>query len=174
MKRKKTTKGFTLVETLVAIGILVTTIVGASSAAQKGIALSIFSRDQIVAFYLAQEGMEQIRNMRDENGLNGRNWLSGIAENPSDPCYFGRVCSVDVLENSVSSCPEGSGCPVLKQDESTGFFGYNSSWTDTIFTREVTLTQVNANEISLLVIVSWNKGTIDREFRARENILRWQ
>lgn len=178
MKKKKNTEGFTLVETLVAIAILVAAVVGASTAAQSGISLAIFSRDQVVAFYLAQEGIEQIRNMRDENGLNGRNWLSGISEVASDPCYFGKTCKVDALSSSgtfVSSCSGGAGsCPVLKQDPETGFFGYTSSWTDTNFKREIQLTQINATEVSMLVTITWNKGVINREFRARENILNWQ
>jgi prepilin-type N-terminal cleavage/methylation domain-containing protein len=167
------TAGFTLVETLVAIAILVAAVSGASSAAQTGISLSILSKDQITAFYLAQEGVEQIRNMRDENGLNGRDWLAGIAENSSDPCYFGKVCRVDALENEVVAC-SGDNCPVLKQDEDTGFFGYDSSWADTGFKREIRLSQISSNEVSLLVTVSWSKGIIEREFKARENIMNWQ
>ena len=69
-----TNKGFTIVESLVAISILVLAITGATSAIQTGISSYIFSKDQIIAFYLAQEGFEQIRNIRDENGLKKISW----------------------------------------------------------------------------------------------------
>lgn len=176
MKNKEFTKGFTIVESLVAIAILVLAITGAIGAIQTGISSYIFSKDQVIAFYLAQEGFEQLRNIRDENGLKNQNWLSGISANSSDPCFFGNVCIVDPIGSSVPTrCNGGSGsCPVLRQDASTGFFGYDSSWPATIFRREIILTEINANEISILVTVDWSKGIINRQFRARENILNWQ
>ncbi|MDO8424021.1 MAG: prepilin-type N-terminal cleavage/methylation domain-containing protein [bacterium] len=168
--------GFTIVESLVAIAILVLVITGVTSAIQSGIASYIFSKDQIIAFHLAQEGFEQIRNIRDENRLNDRNWLSGISESAGDPCYFGSACTVDPVANSVPArCSSGPGtCPLLRQDTSTGFFGYNVSWPATIFRREITLSSVNADEIAVTVTVNWSKGSASRQFKARENLLNWQ
>jgi hypothetical protein len=123
---------------------------------------------------LAQEGVEQIRNMRDQNGLAGINWLTGISSNSNDPCYFGKVCTVDVVANSVATCSGVGQCPILRQDTQTGFYGYDGNDPVTPFRREVVLSSVNANEISILVTVDWSKGSISRQFRARENILNWQ
>ncbi|MBX4195657.1 prepilin-type N-terminal cleavage/methylation domain-containing protein [Candidatus Parcubacteria bacterium] len=172
----KKEKGFTLVESLIAISILVLAVTGAFAAAQNGISSAIFSKDQIVAFYLAQEGVEIVRNRRDQNGLTGANWLSGIA-NAGDPCNNGKKCKVDSLDqvNTISTCPQGQpSCPVLKQDPVNGFFGYDSSWPDTTFKREVEITSINANEVSITVTVTWSKGLVNRSFRARENIFNWQ
>jgi len=170
-------RGFTIVESLVAIAILVLVITGTASAIQTGISSYIFSKNQIIAFYLAQEGFEQIRNMRDENSLRGQNWLTNVSANSSDPCYFGNACKVEPVFSSVATeCGGGPGnCPILRQSPS-GFFGYNtdSSWTDTVFRREIVLTQINADEVSILVTVDWSKGLVNRQFRARENILNWQ
>ena len=169
-------KGFTIVESLVAITILVLAVTGAASAIQTGISSYIFSKDQIIAFYLAQEGFEQIRNIRDENGLKNQDWLTGISANPSDPCFFGNACIVDPINSNIPvRCNSGPGnCPVLRQNASTGFFGYDLSWPATIFRREIVLTQINANEISILVTVNWSKGIVNRQFKVRENILNWQ
>jgi prepilin-type N-terminal cleavage/methylation domain-containing protein len=176
MKNFKKNQGFTIIESLVAITILILAVTGAASATQIGISSYIFSKDQIIAFYLAQEGFEQIRNIRDGNGLNNRHWLSGISLNSSDPCYFGNACIVDPVISSVPvRCSSGIGnCPLLLQEASSGFFGYNLSWTPTIFKREIILTQINANEISILVTINWSKGLVNRQFRARENLLNWQ
>ena len=166
--------GFTIVETLVAIVILMLAILGTTKATQTGISSYILSKDQIIAFYLAQEGFEQIRNIRDENRLKNRqNWLTGLAANSSDPCFFGNACTVDPINSAVPTrCSAGPGtCPILRQDATTGFFGYNASWPVTIFRREIVLTQIDAKEISILVTVNWSKGAINRQFRVRENIL---
>src|SRR3990167_6405247 len=175
-KNNMKNKGFTIVESLVAIVILVLAITGTISAIQTGISSYIFSKDQIIAFYLAQEGFEQIRNIRDENGLQGQNWLTGISANSSDPCFFGNACTVDpVNSNATIICSGGPGnCPLIKQDVTTGFFGYNSLWVDTVFRREIVLTQINANDISITVTVNWSKGTVNRQFKAKENLFNWQ
>lgn len=169
-------KGFTIVESLVAISILVVIIIGATSAIQTGISSYIFSKDQIIAFYLAQEGFEQIRSIRSDNSLNHQNWLTNLAANSSDPCYFGNACIIDSVGSSLPTiCSGGPGsCPMLREDTVTGFFGYNALWPATIFRREIILTQINANEISILVTVNWSKGIVNRQFRARENLLNWQ
>jgi prepilin-type N-terminal cleavage/methylation domain-containing protein len=167
-------KGFTIVESLVAIAILVAAVIGATSAIQSGLSSYIFSKDQIVAFYLAQEGFEQLRNIRDENRLAGRNWLTGISLVSSDPCYFGQACTVSPVESSVPTrCSSPGSCPRLRQEASTGFFGYNSLWPQTIYRREITLTSISAKEVAITVTVHWSKGAVSRQFKARENILNW-
>jgi len=170
------TAGFTIIESLIAITILVLAVIGTTSAIQTGISSYIFSKDQIVAFYLAQEGFEQIRNIRDENRLEDESWLTGLAGDPSEPCNFGKACTVDPVQSNTAIECDGGVCPVLQQDSNTGFFGYNSDpdWNDTIFTRKIMLTEVSPTEISVEVTVDWSKGLVDRQFKARENLLNWQ
>lgn len=166
-------RGFTIIESLVAIAVLVTAITGAMYAVQTGISSYGFSKDQIIAFYLAQEGVEQIRNLRDENRLNDRHWLTGIALNSSDPCYYGQTCLVDPpATQTPSRCPS-SVCPVLRYDATSGFYGYTSSWDPSSFTRTITIDSVSANEVAVTVVVSWNRGSASTEFIARENLLDW-
>jgi prepilin-type N-terminal cleavage/methylation domain-containing protein len=174
-KGLRKTRGFTIVESLVAISILVLAVTGAFTAAQKGISSATYSKNQVLAFYLAGEGVEQIRNIRDGNGLSQRPWLTGISASQSDPCYFGNTCTVDTVNNVIAVCSGGaSGCPNLQQDPVDKFYGYHSGWTGTIFKRSISLTSINANEISILVTINWNQGSIIRTFQIRENILNWQ
>ena len=62
-------QGFTFVETLVAITVLLVAVVAPMSLASDGITASHLAQDQIVAFYLGQEGVEAVKNMRDHNRL---------------------------------------------------------------------------------------------------------
>lgn len=168
-------KGFTIIETLVAIGILVTITIGATSAVQSGLSSYIFSKDQIVAFYLAQEGFEQIRNIRDTNALADEDWLDGLASDSSDPCFFGQSCTVSPVETAEAiRCAAPGNCAALRQNTTTGFFGYAAEWPASIFTREISLATVSDNEVNITVTVSWSKGGTTQQFRARENIFNWQ
>ncbi len=180
MKKNFHKKGFTLVETLVAVAVLIMAVTGTLTAAQSGINSYIFSKNQIIAFNLTQEAMEQIRSMRDENGINGRNWLQGIASVNTDPCYFGKTCISDVTSYTLTSCSGGIGsCSVLKQDAITGFYSY-SSGVATVFKREIQISPVypvgcsaNCTEISILVSITWSKGALSRQFKVRENLFSW-
>lgn len=62
--------GFTLVETLVAIAVLLVAIVGPMTIAAQGLQASFFSREQTTAVYLAQEAIEAIEKKRDDQALN--------------------------------------------------------------------------------------------------------
>jgi prepilin-type N-terminal cleavage/methylation domain-containing protein len=168
---KQKNKGFTLVETLVAIAILSISILSTFTAVQSALQSSLFARDQINAFYLIQEAMESVRNTRDGNALaniaslssggSGVNWLHGISESAGDPCYFGNVCIVDSPQKQMTYCGTSFGsCPFIKEDTVSGLFGYNNNWTDTKFKREIQLQQIGPDEIIVSVRVSWSGKTI--------------
>lgn len=57
--------GFSLIETLIAVSILMIAIAGPLSLVQAGLFSSIHQRNQVTATFLAQEAMEFIKNLRD-------------------------------------------------------------------------------------------------------------
>ena len=69
MKNYSYTKGYSLVEVLVAIAILMLAIVGAMTIASKGLQSSFYAREQNIAFFLAQEGTEAVMTIRNEFAL---------------------------------------------------------------------------------------------------------
>jgi len=163
--------GFTIIETLIAISILVLAVTGAFSAAHNGMTSALFSKDQITAFYLAQEGIEQIRNLRDRNGLQGVGWMNGIA-NAGDPCQFSSTCYVDAVNTTHLIACSGT-CPNLRIN-TNGFYSYDSG-TESKFRREVVMTEVVTNqEIEVKSTIYWSKGLINRSFTATERLFNWQ
>ena len=164
-KKSSARSGFTLIETLVAITILLLAIGGPLSIASRGIFASNIARDQITAFYLAQEGVEYIRNVRDENNLHASPWLSGLSN-----CTSPNVCSIDAKNKTIGAC--SGQCPVLLLDNDH-FYNFVSG-TPTSFHRSIQLTQLNDHEIAISVTIAWQTGAIPRSFTVRENILNWQ
>lgn len=154
--------GFTLVETMVAVGILAIAFLAPMTFVAKSISAASISQSKTTAFYLAQEGMEFIKNTRDNNKRNNIGWLTGLdncmAENNATGCYVADI--VDVL--SVSPCDSelAGGCPVLKYDGDTGKYNYDSGQ-DSPFKRSIVMTQVSGNvdEYEVKVTVTWkNRG----------------
>lgn len=72
-------KGFTLIETLFAILIFSAALISLMTIAGRGISATNTAREQIVAHYLAQEGLEVVRNVRDTSVLNGSAWDAGFS-----------------------------------------------------------------------------------------------
>jgi len=174
--------GFTMLESIVAIMILSLSISGAFSAVQQSLSQSIIAKDEIKAFYLAQEAVEIIRNKRDTNQLSilnsgSGNWLDGIAALSTDPCYFGKVCKIDATSNPPAMINCGTAwnsCENLRQSPAY-LYGYsNASWPATNFKREIQIESINANEISVTVRITWTKGSIiTKEFKVKTNLFKW-
>lgn len=68
-KMEMRAQGFTLVETLVAITVLLLVIVGPISAAQKGIQRAYYANEQLSAVFIAQQTIESVRQLRDDQAL---------------------------------------------------------------------------------------------------------
>jgi prepilin-type N-terminal cleavage/methylation domain-containing protein len=69
MSMKTPTRGFTLIETLVAVTILTFAVVGPMVTASRAIVAVESARDHLTASYLAQEGVEYVRAARDDQFL---------------------------------------------------------------------------------------------------------
>ncbi len=156
-------KGFTVVEALVAVGVLSLSILATFGAVQSAIQYSGLTKEEVTAFYLIQESIEHVKNIRDENALytlNGttRSWLYGVSASGSDACYFGNTCQLDMNSSTKLSRCSGT-CGALKVNTSTGAYGYNSGWTATTFVRSISFTSISADEVRMNVTVSWtNRG----------------
>lgn len=171
-------KGFTLVESMVAISVLSLAITGPLLIAQKGIGSAIYAKDQITAFYLAQEAVEYIRNVRDSNRITDTTWLqqfNSCKETPSE----NKACRIDARytfshASAITVCPSGN-CGVISFDDATGLYGYDTggTWKPSQFTRTI---RINDNpspkEASVTVTISWQTNLFSpvRSFTVKEHV----
>jgi prepilin-type N-terminal cleavage/methylation domain-containing protein len=174
---KNRIRGFTLIETLVAVLLLTTAVAGPLTIASKGLSAALIARDQMIAFYLAQDGIEYIRFVRDSNKLGGAAWLNGL-----DACQGASGCTIDPSTATITACPSSGGCPAIRKHVAAGntFFSYDSgdSVTPQNFVRTITLatpTTGETTEAILTVAVSWRaQSGVTRTVTVRENLLDWQ
>lgn len=159
-------RGFTLIETFVAITILLSAIAGPLTIASKGLSSAFIAKDQTVASYLAQEGVEYIRWKRDGNSLSSRPWLTGLAACTDATCY------IDSAADTVSAC-SGS-CPALRYNATSGFYTYNASDPATAYTRTIRLTTIGSDEVHASVTITWFAAGSSHSFFAVENMFNWE
>lgn len=167
----KNISGFTLVETLVAISILLLVIVGPITIAQKGIRNAYFANEQFTAVFLAQEAIESVRQLRDADGLDAYDKLLNSvagADTWNEMDSFADTCDDENCaymrgENPLfRPCSDSfaNNCEVTRS-VSDGTLGHNPSADDTQFTRHVRVTDMvsvgaDVVGIQVRVTVTWN------------------
>ena len=161
-------KGFTLMEAIVAIFVITTGIVGVSSLVTQTISSATFSKDRLIAAYLAQEGIEIVRNIRDTNWLlTGANWNDGLGTGDWQADY----------NDSSLSFYTYPGNP-LNLESLTGYYGYGSG-NATKFTRKITISSVPGDtppyyRLNIKVEVSWQEKGTPHKVEAQENLYNWK
>ena len=169
-------KGFTLLETFVALSILTFVVIGPLTLASYSIRSASLSQNQLTAFYLAQEAMEYVKNRRDINALNGNaNWLKDLAPSGGGNglCRNNKGCTVDIPYNDIQPCPDG-GCPKMRYSSDTGFYHQNTSFgAESLFTRKIKLDNVSSYEEKVSITISWAEKFGARSFTLEENIFNW-
>ena len=152
----------------------------------EGISDTRYARDKLVAGYLAQEGVEYIRNMRDTLMLYSSStqagWDTFNTKLSNGSCTGGNGCYFDdrdlwdggpmpmANQVTISSC--GASCPALLYDSATGKYNYVSGVT-TDFARKITVTQINNNEIEISSTAYWRDGAGEKSLTLSENLFNW-
>lgn len=96
----KNESGFTLTEVMIGIMILTVAIVSATNLLVGLISTNQNNVTSLQAYYLAQEGLEAVRNIRDTNWLHNQDWLGKSSDALwGDGFEVGQEYSVD-LEGS--------------------------------------------------------------------------
>jgi len=181
-KIKNNQKGFTLIEALIAISILMLTITAPLYIVTLSLRSSLDSRDSITAYYLASEVIEVVRRNRDTLSFttDKANWLNGITG--SVDCITGDcILEKDSTGYVFESC-NGSPCPnmTFDPDNDVVYSGPSLVATPSKFNRKLRLTKaLNDNgapneinrEVDLYVTVTWEDRGNVRTYEAKESLL---
>lgn len=148
---RKTQQGFTLIEVALVLVLVSGVFLALYGIFGKTIANDDESFHEVVASNLAQEGVEEIRNQRDNNFLNEVNFDEGISSSENDIC-------VDPTSNSYGICDGGN---FLKS---------------TPYKRNCDIEEVLSDEaIAVSCVVKWTGiAGIERKARAMAILTNWQ
>lgn len=167
------TKGFTLIETLVAISIFTVSILALMSVLGQGISNTNYAKQKMIASYLAQEGIEYIRNMRDTKVLYDGSSGWGNFRSQLNSCNSGQGCSFDpILPYEFNVCNDPHDCALYINN---GGYDTNSSGVDSGFIRKIWMEKIGngSNEVKIFSDVSWTQGSGSYNISFSESLFNW-
>ncbi len=162
-------QAFTLIETMVAVTILTLAVAGPLVTASRAIVAAQIARSQLTANYLAQEGIEYVRAMRDREYLATRvsttawnNFIAGI-----EPyCLTPKSCTLDPVSRPMGY---GIGSSIETYLDNAPLYLTNSGYTQqnlsgsvqTVFTRTIQVLHISDSDERIISKVSWSfHGTL--------------
>jgi len=150
--------GQTIIEAMIAIGVLVTGLLGSIVLLSNSLAFNRVVAENYTATYLATEGIEVMKNIIDFEG-------------------WGKVQagSYEVEYDSEKPRPLVSDKRKLYFDSQSGLYSYNQAGTPTSFDRVVTLTYLNNdNELKVESVVSWQSRGGNFSVELEDHFYNWQ
>lgn len=196
-KHKTQSAGFTIIETLISLTIFSMALTGLITVAAKGSYNINAARDRLTATYLADEGIELMRAMRDTAVLESGSpsaltagWLRFVSTAVAD-CTTASPCDIDganfggyypypKFSNFTKPCTftvsgvSGSYCP-LYYDNATGFYNDQGIGTRTAYSRSLVIdwSPSDPSEIKVTSTVIWREGSVYKNIVQTESMFNW-
>lgn len=184
----KKSEGFTLVETMVAITILLVAVVGPISIIGDALHKFYYARDEMSAINLAQEGIEVVRAAAVTSMLSDKDITDKIMEDsvgtPPKSSWVVDIESINPTgkpDKMLLDC--NPTCVTNYQDvyfdSTVGKYrqsknGPPAGWQKTQFKRLVTTTEISpAREVKIESTVEWDTGGQHGTITVTENIFNW-
>lgn len=156
MRNNNKEKGIVLLEAVVAVGVLVTIFSAAIALYIGAVGGLRMTNDQLIANYLAQDGMEQVIAKRQHNfNKDTLNWFEGM-----DSCTQAAPCAIDYFTNSSLNNPlvacGADNCRL--HIDANGIFSHKAGEPASYFRRTVEFDALHPYEMKATVRVYWQDG----------------
>jgi len=151
--------GFTLFETIVAVGVIMVGLVAVLVLINSSLFYVSLIKDRLIAVYLNTEGLETARNIRDNNWLQNLVWNNGFSNGENNVSY-----------NSLSLSPYADTELLI---DSSGLYNY-SSGSPSGFKRKISVANLSSYELRIISVVTWQRKGINYVDSAEEHLFNWK
>ncbi len=160
--RFRNDSGYILIESIIAITIVVVGLLGIFSLLSRSLSLNRVVSDRFVAAYIAAEGIEIVKNMIDNNILAGKPWNAGLATGTYEADDSDMALRAD-------------GHTLLRFDSGTGAYGYSEPVL-TAIRRAITIdVSPDGQEIAVGSRASWTtRGGGKFDIYLEEHLFNWR
>lgn len=163
-KNKKHNKGFTLIETLVALFILSLVFASVISLMSSTVFSARYAKNEIKAMYLAQEGIDYVRNLRDSIAFRQNDWASFSTDVNTD-CGGPDGCIIDkpFLVGHFAS-PQFIPAPPLPTTQGSFLNVINTECVNVFAT---------CDELKVTSTVYWRNGSLTKSRSLKTSLTQW-
>jgi prepilin-type N-terminal cleavage/methylation domain-containing protein len=181
-------RGFTLVESLVAISVFSLSVLAMMIVLGKGIADTEYVKKKMIATYLAQEGIEYIRNLKDDYVLYssdpsvGWNTFTGRINGctTANGCYMDDQSvsysdsTIPMTDMTLAACVDTT-CAThpIYYNAATARYSLAAVGTNIGFTRKITLNYIDSNNARFTSTVYWIHAGLTSSVSFTENVTNW-
>jgi len=193
----KSGAGFTILEVIIAIFLITVGLISVYSTATYITSSSRLSKGKLIASQLAQEGVEVVRNIRDQNWMEQRGWLDSLGNGTYVPVFYtdaddpNDISITPALTWNLSSIGD-SGDPrnavYTKYDDQDKFLFYFQSsnqsnlptnYRRTVFKRWIILNCIDCftpteAKLEITSRVEWKENGITQNFEITDYLYDWQ
>lgn len=154
-------KGQLLIESFVAIGILVIGFLGILSLLSRSLSLNNVVSSQYIASNLAAEGIEVVKNLIDHNIIQNPQWNLGITAGSHEISFNSQ--SLETYQNRF-----------LLFDPANNVYNYQAGQL-TPYKREIKIINISSDEIQVNSIVKWiTRGGGQLEVNLEDHFFNWR
>lgn len=163
----KNQKGFSLLEVMVAITILLVGVLALVSLLVSTINVTRLVQNKLIAAMLVQEGIEVVRNIRDNNWHDNLDWNSGLTINGNYTVQYNSSFLTSIT-------PPG---PFLRKDANSRY--QYSGGNNTIFRRTIVITNNpdglgSTEDLKVESIVTWTEKGLPKTISAEDRLFNWK
>lgn len=173
MIQKTKNKGFSLMEVIIAVAVIITALIAAMTLISFSVSAITSSKSKITATNLAQEGLEIVRNIRDSNWVGpdykmrydggSEDWRNGLGLGDPDPKQY-------LVQYNQPGLLDWSSTPL--QIDSSGFYQYDSG-TNTPFYRKIIIEYIGNNQIKVTAEITWQEKGRSQIIQVEDRLYNW-
>lgn len=174
-------KGFTLVEALVAISILIIGILSGFILVTRALYNVSVIQDRLTASFLAQEGIELIRNIRDTNFIKSItyenvSWLDGLGKekikNGQKVCFIIEPYDGKIHLQEINCEKDIQNIQHLQYDPDNNLYNYKGE-KKTPFIRRIIIEPISPDEIRVISEIWWQTKNMKFSLNVEDHLYNW-
>lgn len=168
----KKNRSFTIIEIIVAVFIFTLMIGGSVVLIQQTLVMISLANQRLVAYNLAQEGIELVRNIRDTNWLKSLAWDTGFPAANFNSNTSDHTIDYEMDYKDTSLAPYGTGFRFLSIDSSQGY-SYKTPCPCTKFIRWMRIGRLADGGILIECHVEWKERGRTHSVIVKEKLYNW-
>ena len=173
-KKIKQNQGQSIVETLIAVGVIIVGVVGVLSLVVGASSAGKVSKEVIIGTNLAREGTEVVRSLRDNNWMQEKSWMEGIIQG-GDERYCRAIFNPQQNSWSLDSISATDLFDNQYKLYFSDYYNHSGQGRDTGFFRQI-LIKKNSSEIDELQVTvktGWLQNGKQKEIVIEDVLTDW-